>query len=152
MLDGMDELPGDAQDSMQAALEVFTAPDRPVVVTSRPGAYERMVRGGNVLSRAAVVELKPVAVQDAVTFVTQGRPDPRWDPVFAQWRADPAGPLGQVLSSPLMIAMARKAFRDPQSIPASLLKIGTATALTARLMNVFVTTLYTNPVAQPYKG
>ncbi|GAA0711086.1 hypothetical protein GCM10010199_08100 [Dactylosporangium roseum] len=120
IFDGLDEL-ADPADALQA-LDVFAAAGWPLVVTCRPEEYEQAVRRSRVLSRAAVVELKSVGVDEAIAYLSQPAPDPRWEPVFAHLRAHPDGPLAGALSTPLMVALARGAYQAPSPAdPADLL-------------------------------
>ncbi len=143
ILDGLDEL--DAPTLAMEALDTFAAAGHPLVVTCRTSEYERAVRRGRVLSQAAVVELEPVGVEAAIGYLSQPRPDPRWVPVFAHLRAHPGGSLAQALSTPLMVTMARTVYHDPQTDPAELTTLEVRQAVTDRLMDAFVSSLYTNP-------
>ncbi|WP_345074909.1 NACHT domain-containing protein [Phytohabitans flavus] len=115
ILDGLDELPADAIARAMDYLDQFASAERPLVVTCRTGEYEQAVRRSRVLSLAAVVELEPVDVEDAITYLSQPTPDPRWEPVFAHLRAHPDGPLAQALSTPLMVALARSTYQVPST-------------------------------------
>ncbi|MBW4704654.1 hypothetical protein [Micromonospora sp. RL09-050-HVF-A] len=157
VLDGLDELPASAIGQALQALDAHAAAGRPLVVTCRISEYERAVnRSETILTTAAVVELEPVTIDAVVEYLSypeQARP--RWEPVFAHLRPHldgdepqtktPANPLAQALSTPLMVALARTAYKDPGTDPAELLKLTTLQAVTSRLMDAFVTAAYTHP-------
>jgi hypothetical protein len=144
VLDGLDELPTGWQVSAVESLDDFAAGYRPLVVTCRGREYEHAVTGsGSVLSRAAVVEIEPVKVEQAIAFLSHPAPArPRWRPVFEYLYEFPQGPLAQVLSSPLMVALARIAYRSPTTHPAKLLELADSTLIAGSLIDGFVTSVY----------
>ncbi|MFI7065927.1 NACHT domain-containing protein [Kribbella sp. NPDC050124] len=142
VLDGLDELPGVLHPNAMDALDAFAATARPMVVTCRLGEYARAVDRGRILSQAAVVELEPVDVEDAIRYVSEPVHDARWDPVFERLREQPDGQLAQVLSSPLMVALARTAYQDPASDPGELLSLATELLVSDRLMDAFIAAAY----------
>jgi transcriptional regulator with XRE-family HTH domain len=123
VLDGLDEAPPELQAALIDAIDLATAGGRPFVVTCRSTEYEQAVlRGGAVLASATVVELKPVDLESAATFLT-ARQHPGlecWQPVIEHVRRHPGGPLAQVMSNPLMVDLARTAYTCPGSDPAEL--------------------------------
>ncbi|MBO3739202.1 NACHT domain-containing protein [Actinoplanes flavus] len=141
LLDGLDELPGPAIGPALRALDDHASAGRPLVLTSRTGEYER---AGHVLTTAAVVELEAVDVDAAVAYLSypeSGRPG--WEPVFAHLRAaDRGDPLVRTLSTPLMVSMARTAYREPGADPAELLTLGTRPEIAGRLMDAFLRAAY----------
>lgn len=69
VLDGLDELPAERHGPAIEALDRFAAAGHPLVLTCRAKEYEHAVTTtGAVLSRAAVVELRPVDVADVIAF------------------------------------------------------------------------------------
>jgi NACHT domain len=145
VLDGLDELPADAHTRAVNALDEFASAGRPVVVTCRVREYEQAVRRTRVLSRVAVIELEPVSVQDAITYLSQPEPDPRWEQVFNHLRAHPDGPLAQTLSTPLMVSLARIAYQLPSALPEDLLELPTRQAVANRLLDAFLASIYSGP-------
>ncbi|MFJ1764742.1 BTAD domain-containing putative transcriptional regulator [Amycolatopsis sp. NPDC088138] len=122
VLDGLDELPPGMHAAAIDALDQAIAGDRPLVVSCRAEEYENAVRRGGVLASAAVVEIEPVRLDDAIRFLTarDHAGDTRWQPVVDQLRRDSESPLAQALSTPLMVDLARAAYRAPTSDPADL--------------------------------
>jgi hypothetical protein len=125
VLDGLDETPPGLHTAATDAIDQAIAGGRPLVVTCRTNEYENAVRHGAILASAAVVEIEPVELDDAITFlIARHHPgDTRWQPVVEHLRDHPDGPLAQVLSTPLMVDLARTAYRDPTSDPRGLLDL-----------------------------
>jgi hypothetical protein len=144
VLDGLDELPAADHTVAMDALDKFAAMERPLVVTCRFHEYVRAVARGRVLSQAAVVELEPVDVEDAIRYLSEPAPDSRWDAVFGHLREQPNGELARALSTPLMVALARTAYQDRASTPDELVKLSTESRVTGRLMDAFVASVYTD--------
>jgi transcriptional regulator with XRE-family HTH domain len=123
VLDGLDETPRELQATAINAIDLATAGGRPLVLTCRRTEYEDAVlHQGVILTSATVVEMQPVGVADAARFLT-ARQHPgcsSWQPVIEHLRRRPHGPLGQVMSTPLMVDLARTAYEDPASDPAEL--------------------------------
>jgi hypothetical protein len=144
VLDGLDELAPLSQAEALRQIDRHVAAQLPIVLTCPSGAYERLVaRTGTVLSRSAVVELEPVAAEDAIAFL--GHPAParaRWQPVFEHLRAEADGMLASVLSSPLMVWLARAAYLSPDTDPAELLALRDRESVVDTLMTTYVTTVY----------
>ena len=146
VLDGLDELPTGMLPRAVQALDTYAAPDRPLVVTCRSREYEQAVRkSGTVLSRSAVVEIEPVTTRKAIEFLSHPAPSRlRWQPVFDHLREHPDSRLARTLSTPLMVALARGAYRSPDSNPADLLSLDNDAAVTGSLMDGFVKSVYRN--------
>ncbi|BBH68180.1 hypothetical protein ACTI_48650 [Actinoplanes sp. OR16] len=144
ILDGLDELPAARHAAGVEALDGYAAEWRPVVVTCRGEEYvQAVVAGQKVLSRAAVIEIEPVTPSAAAEFLRYPEPGkPRWEPVFEHLDGHPDGALASVLSTPLMVGLARTAYQDPRSDPAELLTLPDAGALADRLMDAYVTGVY----------
>jgi hypothetical protein len=124
VLDGLDELPAQWHSRAMKALDRFAARGRSLVVTCRSREYEHAVtRSGVVLSQAAVVEIEPVDVEEAIAFLSHLPPARfRWQPVLDYLRQHPHSPLAQALSTPLMVVLARTAYQSPTTDPAALLE------------------------------
>jgi predicted negative regulator of RcsB-dependent stress response len=144
ILDGLDELPADTIAQAVNELDRFAAAGRPMVVTCRIAEYELAVRRVRVLSRTAVIELEAVEVEDAIAYLSQRTPDRRWEAVFTDLRKHPAGNIAGVFSSPLMVALARIAYQDGRRSPVDLITLPTRRAVTGRLMDTFVSSVYTS--------
>ncbi|WP_436532153.1 tetratricopeptide repeat protein [Actinoplanes sp. HUAS TT8] len=146
VLDGLDELPDRSIEPALKTLDRYAAAGRALVVTCRIREYEQTVaRSETILATAAVVELTPVgvdAVMDYLSFPERARP--RWEPVFAHLREQADSPLAQTLASPLMAALARTAYQDPATRPAELLDFSSRQEVVGRLMDAFVTAVYSS--------
>jgi hypothetical protein len=144
VLDGVDELPAELRPAALAAISAWANAGRPLVVTCRSAEYESLIRSsGAILNRAAVVEIEPVEVGSVIAFLSE--PAVRrehWQPVFDHLEAYPDGTLGSALSTPLMVSMARSAYRRPQSEPAELLALPGREAVLGVLMDQFVAGAY----------
>ncbi|MFI6182758.1 NACHT domain-containing protein [Nonomuraea sp. NPDC051191] len=144
VLDGLDELPAESQERALRKLDEFAATGRPLVVTCRPREFQRAVDAGRrVVSRAAVVEIMPVDVEQVIAFLSH--PEPfrhRWEPVFTHLRDAPDGPLARVLSTALTVSLARTAYTSAETDPTALTRLGGRDAVTAALMDTFVTSVH----------
>lgn len=123
VLDGLDETPPGLHTAAIDALDQAVGAGRPLVVTCRGAEYELAVRAaGSFLTRAAVVEIEPVEIEDAVDFLTaRRRPgETRWGPLVDRLRREPTGALAQALRTPLMVDLARTAYANPATDPGEL--------------------------------
>jgi hypothetical protein len=151
VLDGLDELPAEARATALAGIDRAVSGGRPVVVTSRREEYQDTVNAlGPALSSATTIEIEKVGVADAIDFLTREAPDDaRWQPVARQLRADRNGPLAQVLSSPLMVWLARAAYQRPHTNPAELLDMSDPAEIERHLLDTFIRTRYHTEYAPP---
>ncbi|MFG2721826.1 helix-turn-helix domain-containing protein [Streptomyces sp. NPDC048416] len=134
VLDGFDEI---ADGLRRPALEALNASTLPLLLTSRPAEYAAAVAETDVLTSAAAVELTDLTLDDLSAYLPrttrkvpgQGRTVTAWEPVLRALRERPCGRaganLGAVLTTPLMVALARAIYSDaPGSDPATLLDTG----------------------------
>ncbi|MDQ7803017.1 helix-turn-helix domain-containing protein [Amycolatopsis sp. A133] len=148
VLDGFDEI---ADGLHRAALEALNGTTLPLVLTSRPAEYTVAVAATDVLTAAAGVELTDLTPGDLLGYLprTTRRPAPGggpgtvWNPVLT----GPGGAaLAAVLSTPLMVVLARTVYSDaPGEDPAVLLdttRFPTAEAVEDHLLGSFVPTVY----------
>ncbi|MEX2974832.1 BTAD domain-containing putative transcriptional regulator [Streptomyces sp. C184] len=155
VLDGLDEMPPALHSVAIDALDQAMSGGRPLVVTCRGTEYEKAVHhGGAIIARAAVVEIDPVGVEDAVDFLTARRPpgDTRWQPVVNELRGHPQGALAQALSTPLMVDLARTAYATPSADPAELTDSGRfpdRAAIENHLLDAFLPAVYAQRPAPP---
>jgi hypothetical protein len=123
VLDGLDEAPLELQAALIDAIDLATAGGRPLVVTCRSTEYEKAtLSAGVTLASATVVEMQPVDIESAARFLT-ARQHPglaSWQPVIEHLQRHPAGPLAQVMSTPLMVDLARTAYSGAGRDPAEL--------------------------------
>jgi tetratricopeptide (TPR) repeat protein len=141
LLDGLDELPAPAVATAFGVLDDYASAGRPLVVTCRVREYEK---AGRILTTAAVVELEPVSAVAAVVYLAYPESArARWKPVFSHLiHAGPGDPLVRTLSTPLMVALARTAYRDEATDPMELLRLKTRPEAAARLLDAFLRATY----------
>jgi hypothetical protein len=120
VLDGFDEIAGGLQ---HAALKELDRTTTSLLLTSRPREYAEAVKS-RPLPKAAVVELKNLTVEDIAVYLPLtsrpgkdgGRHNTRWEPVLAELREQRRSPgaenVATVLTTPLMVAMARTVYSD----------------------------------------
>jgi hypothetical protein len=126
VLDGLDEIDDKLQSAAIEALGRALAGGRPYAVTSRTQEYQRAVRaGGRVLANAYAVEIDPADAVTVADYLARIGPvaATRWAPVIAELRAHPGGVLAEVLSTPLMVGLARTAYELPGEDPAELIAV-----------------------------
>lgn len=157
VLDGLDELPRSLHARAVEAIDKAVADGVPLLVTCRNSEYERVVaQSCQHLTRAAVVELEPIEAATAIGFLQASRTegDTRWDPVFKRLRRKPGSPLGRALSSPLMLYLAREAYRPGAKDPQELLdpvRFGSQAAVEGHLLETFLPTVYAVPAGIRHK-
>ncbi|TWV41860.1 helix-turn-helix domain-containing protein [Streptomyces misionensis] len=152
VLDGFDEM---ADGLRRPALEALNATTLPLLLTSRPAEYAAAVEETDVLTSAAPIELTDLTLDDLDHYLPRttrktDRSDPAasaWQPVLRKLREpSPDGspaPLATVLSTPLMVALARTVYSDtPDHDPAELLDIPSAQELEEHLLDNFLPTVY----------
>ncbi|MFD8596044.1 helix-turn-helix domain-containing protein [Kitasatospora sp. NPDC059646] len=155
VLDGFDEI---AEGLRCEALRVLNATSLPLVVTSRRAEFAEAVREARApLLWAAAVELADLSPDDLVHYLPRtARPvtggaggGSSWDAVLAEVRAGrtaAAERLAAVLSTPLMVGLARAVYSDsPDRDPAELLDAGrfpTGRAVEEHLLADFVPAVY----------
>ncbi|TCO60556.1 NACHT domain-containing protein [Actinocrispum wychmicini] len=153
VLDGFDEI---ADGLHGAALRSLNTLTTPLVLTSRTAEFEAAITATDVLTNAAGIELDELTLRDLTAYLPRtttrtalrdGETTPIWDPVLA--RLDSAGDLKKVLSTPLMVGLARAIYSDTREHdPVELLdtgRFGTADAVEAHLLNAFVPAVYRHP-------
>ncbi len=164
VLDGFDEI---ADGLRCAALHALNATTMALVLTSRPGEYVAAVTATDVLSAAAGIELDDLSLADLNDYlprttrpaIADGQLTTVWDPVLVHLRDHPADPasktLRQVLSTPLMVTLARAVYSDtPGHNPVDLLntdRFDTAAALREHLLDAFTPAAYQDPLGD-YPG
>ncbi|MFJ2258865.1 NACHT domain-containing protein [Streptomyces sp. NPDC087844] len=140
VLDGLDELP----EHRRAAVirELNSAPrELGFVLASRTQEYRTLdVR----VVGASDIEALPVGPRDAAVHLLRTADRARheqWGPVLDELAEHPEGPLGQALSTPLMIWLARRAHRPAHTDPARLadrVRLPTREAVESHLMDTVI--------------
>ncbi|MFF7750742.1 helix-turn-helix domain-containing protein [Streptomyces sp. NPDC007971] len=165
VLDGFDEM---AEGLRRPALEALNATTLPLLLTSRPGEYAAAVAETDVLTAAAAIELTDLTLDDLDDYLPRttrktGRADPTtniWKPVLTELRNPPqdrpASPLATVLTTPLMVSLARTVYSDtPDHDPATLLDTGrlaTPEEVEDHLLDNFLPTVYRRRLHQSQTG
>ncbi|MEU9192424.1 helix-turn-helix domain-containing protein [Streptomyces hundungensis] len=155
VLDGFDEI---ADGLRRPALEALNATTLPLLLTSRPSEYAAAVEETDVLTSAAAIELTDLTLDDLTAYLPRttrksggrDRSATAWEPVLNELREPRPGPaaahLAAVLTTPLMVTLARAVYSDtPGSDPAALLdngRFGTPEALEEHLLDNFTTAAY----------
>ncbi|MGO1053396.1 NACHT domain-containing protein [Crossiella sp. CA198] len=151
VLDGFDEI---ANGLHTAALAELNATTMPLLLTGRTEQYAAAVACARVLSGAAVVELADLTPADLTAYLPRiARTDRGWAAVLRELHGNPRSPAGArltaVLSTPLMVAMARGVYSDvPGKDPAELLdrgRFGSREAIETYLIGTFTTAAYQRP-------
>ncbi len=125
VLDGLDEVPDAARpDAIIALNQALADGELGVILTCRTSEFRAAVRSGEVLSSAAVIEPRPVRPADAAAYLESGLGSElrsQWQPVLACLRCQPSGvPLSEALTTPLMLWLVRRVYRDVGRDPADL--------------------------------
>ncbi len=163
VLDGFDEI---AEGLHRAALEALNGTTMPLLLTSRPKEYSSAIKATDVLTSAAGIELDDLAPADLADYLprttrkTTGDGTNVWDPILAYLDECPddlaASNLAKVLSTPLMVALARAIYSDtPENDPADLLDVSrfpSAQDLEDHLLDAFVPALYQRLPAERTSG
>ena len=113
VLDGLDELPDEIRGSAVSRINNALRPGEQVVVSCRTEQYRDVIRPQSgpaaTLRGAAAVQLCPLDAAAVRGYLCDDAAGPvaraRWEPVLKL--LDTNTPLGQVLSTPLMVGLAR---------------------------------------------
>ncbi|WP_328497403.1 NACHT domain-containing protein [Streptomyces sp. NBC_00414] len=140
VLDGLDELPDHRRAAVVRELNA-TPRELGFVLASRTHEYRTLdVR----VTGASDIEALPVGPRDAAVHLLRTADEQRherWGPVLDELADHPEGPLGQALSTPLMIWLARRAHRPAHTEPARLAdrtRLPTREAVERHLMDTVV--------------
>ncbi|WP_433207731.1 hypothetical protein ACQP00_41935 [Dactylosporangium sp. CS-047395] len=144
VLDGLDELPAERIPAAITKLRQFVSSGRALVVTCRSREYALITRDRpGDLEQAALIEIQPVAPEHVIEFLRRPKAtSARWEPVFDLLRDDPDGVLATTLTTPLMAAMTRTAYREPHRDPAELTEFRTKTEITSQLIDRYMAAAY----------
>ncbi len=150
VLDGFDEIPACHHPDAIDGISRFRGQ---LVVTSRPDEYANAARAVRPLSSAVAIELADLTLDETRRYLQASTNKSRaadWDAVFDHLRTAPDTAASQnltpVLTSPLMVMLARTTYNDAeQHDPQELLnatRFPTRAALEERLLDKTLTTLY----------
>jgi transcriptional regulator with XRE-family HTH domain len=146
VLDGFDEIP---EALHRAALPALNGTSLPMLLTSRLDEYRKAVAASDVLTWAAGIRIADLTPADLSDYLRRSSRTTRWDSVLDELRDHPDNPASDnligVLSTPLMVSLARTIYTDPDTDPASLLdtsRFPTTDDLESHLLGSFVPTLY----------
>jgi transcriptional regulator with XRE-family HTH domain len=148
VLDGFDEMTGGLH---RAALVALNATTLPLLLTSRVDEYRAAVDATDVLTAAGTVELADLTAADLADYLPRttqktGHAGNVWQPVLDEVRDHPDGALAAVLTTPLMVALARRIYSDtPDHDPGELLdadRFGAREAIERYLLGSFVPAVY----------
>ncbi|MFI6076333.1 NACHT domain-containing protein [Actinoplanes sp. NPDC051343] len=150
-LDGLDELPEDLRGPALHAIDE-AALGLPIVLTSRPGEY-RAATGSHRLWNAAVVDLLPVDIEDACTFLLNQQVGARreaWEKVTDHLRQHPESVAARTLRDPLALNLARDTYTTTEATPTDLLHYPNPQALRRHLLIRVLTLAYPDPDEHAY--
>jgi hypothetical protein len=127
ILDGLDEIPqalrADAMERINRAFPVTS----PLMITSRIDEFVDTASRVGPVPEADVLELHPLDQEEIAAYLRTGA-DPVtaacWEPIFLNLRAEPDGPLAEVLSVPLMVWLASTVYATGGVEPSELLDRG----------------------------
>ncbi|MEU1284555.1 hypothetical protein [Kitasatospora sp. NPDC005856] len=124
VLDGFDELLPLARGNAVEALKRALGTKDPLVLTSRPEAYQHAVDSSPVLRGVPVLRARPVPPRAGRAYLAQmchrDRIGP-WQTLFDAMESDPEGPVATALSSPLMLWLTATVYAPKESDPRELL-------------------------------
>ncbi|PRY41538.1 NACHT domain-containing protein [Umezawaea tangerina] len=156
VLDGLDEVTEGMRGEVITRINAGMRPGDQFLLTSRPREFREAVEASDVLTAAAVVRLGGLTMDDLDRYLpltarkVRG-PLTKWHPVLERVRSAGTGsPLFEVLSTPLMVALARAVFSDTDADPAELLALaggdvrGTREVIEDRLLTGFVPAVYSD--------
>ncbi|SFR29089.1 NACHT domain-containing protein [Lentzea waywayandensis] len=149
VLDGLDEIAPELRDLAIRRCNADLHAGDPIVVTCRSHEYQALVDAGDVLTGAAVVELRPLSVDALAQYLPRTTRRVRaatdrtslWEPVITALAGLDGGPLREVLATPLMASLARVAYSETQADPVELLdraRFPTAERLSEHLLDALV--------------
>jgi hypothetical protein len=144
VLDGLDEMPAPWRARALDRIDEAAAAGLWIVLTCRTVEFQQSVDEAGPLPLAAVIDIDPIDVDDAATYLTERETavSMRWQPVIDAMRADPRGPLATALSRPLMISLARRVYQRPATRPECLTTFTSMAAIQAHLLDQFLSEVY----------
>ncbi|WP_172385567.1 NACHT domain-containing protein [Streptomyces sp. MNP-20] len=169
VLDGFDELPKAVRPHALTTLNATLDRAAQAVLTSRATEYRDATRASRPLTGAAAIGMRPLTVADLISYLrrtTRPRPGNRrrtttlWDHVLTAPADDPRRAaltrvLTEALATPLMAALARKAYSDTGRDPEELLdprRFRDREAIETHLLAQFVPAAYDPSLAAASPG
>jgi len=166
ILDGLDEIPAEARGPAITRINDTLRPGQQFVLTCRSKEYRDAVRpeGGVeiTLRAAAAVQLCPLEADAVRHYLCDDAGGPvamaRWDPVLAMLGTE--APVGQALSTPLMVSLARAIYNPrPGELAASVPNpeelcnpdLSEREAVESRLFDAFIPAAYRQATAGRWK-
>ncbi|MBE3013523.1 NACHT domain-containing protein [Microbispora sp. NEAU-D428] len=132
ILDGLDELPGQARAGVLLALNHSMGDRDQLILTCRTEQFAESVdMVGDVLTAAAVIEpgaLTPEVAAEYLRACLPPRPHPAWRQVLDALRTGKAPALAEVAATPLGLWLVRSAYVVTHQDPEPLLELGRADA------------------------
>lgn len=166
ILDGLDELPEPARPKALARLRRSLNDPARLVLTCRIEEYEAAVEEADtVLPAAAVVQLEPLSVADLEGYLPRtarlkGPADTKWAPVLARLsdaadQAPEVVTLRTVLSTPLMVSLARVVYSGTRADPTELIedeRFREQTVVERHLYDAFLSAAYEDTGRAGWRG
>ncbi|MEU8923105.1 NACHT domain-containing protein [Kitasatospora sp. NPDC048545] len=154
VLDGLDELKPSTRRAALAGLQDARG-DGPLVLTSRSREYEKESGRLRFLHAMPVLRARPVSAEAAEVYLTEAcHPNrrPAWQPVLDELRRNPGGPVATVLSSPLMLWLARVVYEQQDVQPGELTGPGLRTGreVAGHLLDGFIRVKFSSGPPSPY--
>lgn len=156
IFDGLDEMAEALRPLALTAINRRLRIGEPMLLTSRPNEYANVVwERQQQLSRAAVVELHPLTLEDLRTYLPAKTLSaiPKWQPVLDRLAAEDEGTepplLFPAFATPLTVAMATAAYNEPEADPSELLELGDKFEVADHLFDKFVEAAYTPKTEAP---
>ncbi|WP_173155627.1 tetratricopeptide repeat protein [Phytohabitans suffuscus] len=152
VLDGFDELAHEDRAPAFRALKIALDNTDPLILTSREPEYAAAVKAHAPLSRAAVVQLEDLRLDDVAEYLRLATHGEEWAAVVDRLRTDTDAPeverLRAVFATPLMVSLARTTYGHGQAQPGELLdgeKFRDMASIENHLLDGFVTAAYDHP-------
>ncbi|MDQ1250286.1 MAG: hypothetical protein QG597_4665, partial [Actinomycetota bacterium] len=149
VLDGLDEMAPERRSQALQELTTQAHAGLRMMITCRSDEYHQAVALAGGCPAASILQIQAVDPADAAHYLTQGDPAGgiRWDPVTQKLDSPLDNPIRQALSTPLMISLARRVYRDPAMNPADLTGMAGPDQVRDRLLSRFLPAVYGSDAA-----
>lgn len=144
VLDGLDEIHATRLETALDTLDDAAGSNLPMLITCRSAEYEQAVEEYGALSRAVVIEIDRIDLESAKMYLEDREVagSNRWAPVIAAMEHDPKTTSARLLSTPLMLDLARRVYRKPDSRPKALTEFTTTEAAEHHLLDELIPNAY----------